>query len=90
MAPDDRTALLAELPPEQAERLIALLDPDQREVARTLLTYGEDSVGRLMTPDYVAVRKEWTDPARARPRPVARPGQRDAERHLRDRRRRTG
>src|ERR1700733_12793081 len=60
MAPDDRTALLAELPPDQAERLIDLLDPDQRVIARALLNYGEDSVGRLMTPDYVVVRKEWT------------------------------
>ncbi|HEX3447320.1 MAG TPA: magnesium transporter [Isosphaeraceae bacterium] len=60
MAPDDRTALLAELPPDQAERLIDLLDPDQRAIARALLNYGEDSVGRLMTPDYVVVRKEWT------------------------------
>jgi magnesium transporter len=60
MAPDDRTALLAELPPEQAERLIDLLDPEQKAIARALLDYGEDSVGRLMTPDYVVVRKEWT------------------------------
>ncbi len=60
MAPDDRTALLAELSAEQSERLIALLDPREREVARNLLTYGENSVGRLMTPDYVAVRREWT------------------------------
>jgi magnesium transporter len=60
MAPDDRTALLEELPREQSERLLALLSPDQRDVARSLLEYGEDSVGRLMTPDYVAVRKEWT------------------------------
>ena len=60
MAPDDRTALLAELPPDQAERLIDLLDPEQKVIARALLDYGEDSVGRLMTPDYVVVRKEWT------------------------------
>jgi magnesium transporter len=60
MAPDDRTALLAELSPEQADRYIALLEPAQRDVARALLRYGEDTVGRLMTPDYVAVRKEWT------------------------------
>jgi magnesium transporter len=60
MAPDDRTALLAELPSDHAERLIDLLDPDQRAIARALLNYGEDSVGRLMTPDYVVVRKEWT------------------------------
>jgi len=60
MSPDDRTALLAELSPEQSERLIAMMDPDQRAVARALLTYDEGSVGRLMTPDYVAVRKDWT------------------------------
>jgi magnesium transporter len=60
MAPDDRTALLAELPPEDAERLIDLLDPEQKAIARALLDYGENSVGRLMTPDYVVVRKEWT------------------------------
>jgi magnesium transporter len=60
MAPDDRTALLAELPTEQAERLINLLDDEQRVIARALLDYSEDSVGRLMTPDYVVVRKEWT------------------------------
>jgi magnesium transporter len=60
MAADDRTALLAELPAEQAERLINLLSPDQRSVALALLDYRKDSVGRLMTPDYVVVRKEWT------------------------------
>src|SRR5262249_10931665 len=60
MAPDDRTALLAELPPDQANRLIELLNPEQRAVARRLLDYPEGSVGRLMTPDYVVVRKDWT------------------------------
>ena len=60
MSPDDRTTLLAELSPEQSDRLIALLNPDQREVARTLLNCEEVSVGRLMTPDYIAVRKDWT------------------------------
>ncbi|MGO9471559.1 MAG: magnesium transporter [Isosphaeraceae bacterium] len=60
MAADDRTALFAELPQEQAERLIGLLEPGQQAVARALLDYGEHSVGRLMTPDYVVVRKDWT------------------------------
>jgi magnesium transporter len=60
MAPDDRTALLEELPPERAERLLALLSPEQRAVAERLLRHGPDSVGRLMTTDYVAVRKDWT------------------------------
>ena len=60
MAADDRTALLAELSPQQSERLIELLNPEQRAVARRLLDYREGSVGRLMTPDYVVVRKDWT------------------------------
>ncbi len=60
MAADDRTVLLAELPAEKSERLLNLLDPEQRAIARALLEYGEESVGRLMTPDYVVVRREWT------------------------------
>ncbi len=60
MAPDDRTALLAEMPAEQSERFINLLDPAERQVARALLEYRVDSVGRLMTPDYLVVRREWT------------------------------
>jgi magnesium transporter len=60
MAPDDRTALLAELPSEQTRGLIELLDPRERAVARTLLDYPEESVGRLMTPDYLVVSKNWT------------------------------
>jgi magnesium transporter len=60
MAPDDRTALLAELPSEQSRGLIELLDPRERAVARTLLDYPEESVGRLMTPDYLVVSKDWT------------------------------
>jgi magnesium transporter len=60
MAPDDRTALLEELSPERARTLLARLSPDERAVAESLLTYSPDSVGRLMTPDYVAVQREWT------------------------------
>ncbi len=60
MAPDDRTALLVGLPPEHAERLIGLLDPEQQTVARALLEYPEGSIGRLMTPDYLVVKRDWT------------------------------
>ncbi len=60
MAPDDRTTLLAELPLAQTRGLIELLEPGERAVARALLEYPEDSVGRLMTPDYLVVLKEWT------------------------------
>jgi magnesium transporter len=60
MAPDDRTALLARLPAESSDRLLSLLSPEQRTVAERLLQYGPATIGRLMTPDYVALRPEWT------------------------------
>lgn len=58
--PDDRTALLEELPGEVAQRLIALLTPAERSVTQAILGYPEESVGRLMTPDYVRVKAEWS------------------------------
>src|SRR5438445_11735836 len=60
MAPDDRTALLEELPSAAARQLIQLLTPEERRVATELLGYPEDSVGRLMTPDFIAVKEDWT------------------------------
>lgn len=60
MSPDDRTALLEELPGTSAKRLIQLLSADERKIAQTLLGYPENSVGRLMTPEYIAVKQDWT------------------------------
>ena len=60
MSPDDRTALLEELPSEAARKLIRLLTPEERRVAQSLLGYPEGSVGRLMTPDFIAVHEDWT------------------------------
>lgn len=60
MAPDDRTMLLEELPGNVTSQLVTLLEPSERTVAVQLLGYPEGSVGRMMTPDYVRVRPEWT------------------------------
>lgn len=60
LRPDDRTALFEELPGQVTQRLLNLLSPDDLKEARLLLGYPEESVGRLMTPDYVAVRPHWT------------------------------
>jgi len=60
MSPDDRTAFLEELPGPVIRQLIELLTPSERVVARSLLGYPAGSVGRLMTPEYVAVLKEWS------------------------------
>src|SRR5882757_805379 len=60
MSPDDRTALLEEMPSAAARQLIRLLTPEERHVAQALLGYPEGSVGRLMTPDFISVREDWT------------------------------
>jgi len=60
MSPDDRTALLEELPGNAVVQLLALLKPAERKVAQQLLNYPEGSVGRLMTPDFLSVRDDWT------------------------------
>lgn len=60
MSPDDRTALLEELPAMVTRRLLNSLTTEERKVASWLLGYPEDSIGRLMTPDYVSVEPHWT------------------------------
>ncbi len=56
--PDDRTELFEELPPDLTKTLLNLLSPEDRRETLQLLGYPKDSVGRLMTPDYVTVRPE--------------------------------
>ena len=60
MSADDRTALLEELPGKVTVRLINLLSAEERATALQLLGYPEDSIGRLMTPEYVRVKPAWT------------------------------
>lgn len=57
---DDRTDFLEELPKAAIRDLIKLLDPEERRITLSLLGYPEDSVGRLMTPDYVYVYEQNT------------------------------
>ncbi|MFU8889923.1 MAG: magnesium transporter, partial [Trueperaceae bacterium] len=60
MSADDRTALLEELPGKVTVRMVNLLSAEERATALQLLGYPEDSIGRLMTPDYVRVKPAWT------------------------------
>jgi magnesium transporter len=60
LSADDRTSFLEELPSEVVKELIRTLDPEERKITLSLLGYPEGSVGRLMTPDYIAVQKDWT------------------------------
>ena len=60
MSPDDRTEMLEELPSHDVQELLKLLSFEEFKIAKTLLAYSEDSVGRLMSPDYISVKKDWT------------------------------
>ncbi|MCC8187902.1 MAG: magnesium transporter [Bacteroides sp.] len=62
--PDDRTAFFEELPGKVTQRLMQMLSTEERQIAMSLLGYPEDSTGRLMTPEYVAV-KPWFTVAQA-------------------------
>lgn len=60
LRPDDRTYLFEELPGRMTQKLLNLLSSEDLKSVRQLLGYPEKSVGRLMTPDYVAIRPSWT------------------------------
>lgn len=60
MPPDDRTSFFSELTGDVVKRLIIYLTPEERKEALSLLGYPEDSVGRLMTPDYITVKEQWS------------------------------
>jgi magnesium transporter len=59
MSPDDRTELLEDLPGQVVMQLVRLLSPEERAIAVKLLGYPEDSVGRIMTPDFISVKSDW-------------------------------
>ena len=60
MSPDKRTAFFQELDYEMLNKHLKLLTLSERTVALNLLGYPENSIGRLMTPDYIAVKSNWT------------------------------
>lgn len=90
MSPDDRAKLFDELPAKVVTRLLAQLSPDERRSTALLLGYEPDTAGRIMTPEYVALKESWTvDEALDRIRSLARVSETiyslyviDAARHL--------
>ena len=60
MDPDDRTALLESLPQNVTRQLLSFLKPRERKIAQRLLDFPKDSIGRLMTPDFLAIKQDWT------------------------------
>lgn len=57
---DDRVSFLEELPNSTVRDLLKTLDPHERKVTLELLGYPENSVGRLMNPNYVYVYENNT------------------------------
>ncbi|MGF1517308.1 MAG: magnesium transporter [Nodosilinea sp.] len=60
MSPDDRARLFDELPAKFVRSLLAQLSPQERETTALLLGYGAGTAGRIMTPEYVALKEGWT------------------------------
>ncbi|MHC4196303.1 MAG: magnesium transporter [Planctomycetota bacterium] len=60
MDSDDRAQLLEELPADVVKKFLALLPQDEKEITNLILNYPDDSAGRLITTDYVALRADRT------------------------------
>lgn len=60
MSPDDRTSLFEELPADITKKIFSLMGEKDLNVTRQLLGYPEDSIGRIMTPEYIDVFPEYT------------------------------
>lgn len=58
--PDDLSEFIQEMDFSEAENVMNLLTSDEKEDAETLLHYPSDSIGRMMTPDFMSVREDWT------------------------------
>lgn len=60
MSPDDRARLFDELPAKVVSRLLGQLSPAERQATALLLGYEPDTAGRIMTPEYIALKEHWT------------------------------
>ena len=60
LSADDRTRVLAALPPEVVHALLARLPASEARSSLTLLSYPEDTAGRFMTPEYASIRPTMT------------------------------
>lgn len=58
--PDDRADLFEEMPGQLVTKLLNVMSPEQRRQTQVILGYPAESIGRLMTPDYLTLRPDWT------------------------------
>lgn len=60
MSPDDRARLFDELPAKVVRQLLSQLSPQERQATALLLGYESGTAGRIMTPEYIALKENWT------------------------------
>jgi magnesium transporter len=60
MSPDDRARLFDELPAKVVRRFLEQLSPEERHATALLLGYKPNTAGRIMTPEHVSLRENWT------------------------------
>ena len=60
MSPDDRARLFDELPAKIVRRLLQQMSAQERQATALLLGYEAETAGRIMTPEYVALKENWT------------------------------
>ena len=60
LSPDDRNRTFGELPGKVTQKLLNLLPAEKRREALEILAYPKESIGKIITPDYIAVRPYWT------------------------------
>jgi magnesium transporter len=60
LAPEDVVEIVEGLPEERVQELLLTLDRDQRERVERVLTFEEDTAGRLMDTDTISVRADVT------------------------------
>ena len=60
LPPDDRVKVLDEMPAMVAKRLINQLDPEERQSTNVLLGYAPETAGRLMTTEFISLRRDMT------------------------------
>lgn len=58
--PDDAVTFIDSLPDERKEKVLALVDPDRRKSVQQQISYPEETVGRIMTTDYLALPPNTT------------------------------
>ena len=57
---DDAVAIIEDMEPEDQREVLRALDPDDRAAIEEALSYPEESAGRLMQRELIAVPEHWT------------------------------